>query len=478
MRKVVFFGLILGLIIGNAGFSFNAKAEVYINNVEVFDMRDGQVKISWQTAENTKARIYLGESENNLDRYYYYSEYNTNHLMTAMGLQKNATYYFKIYAINQAGKTTESFLQIFSTKDMKDTLAPEFTQKEVIATTKNGALIAWQTNEETRAEIQYGVRDINLDKRAGDGGFKRYHEIFLYNLDTDQTYYVKIIAEDRDGNKKLGFVSLRTGIYIDNKIDLIISKIEPQSFDAKLVSAHAVTLKWLTNLPAKARIHLGEQAGRYIKSVDEDGEKRTSEHQVTLTDLIANKTYYYKIEVYDSFYGKRAESKEMTFTTVVYVEQKNKVEVLGETTGSELIDSDNDQLSDKYEYEIGTNPFLADSDGDGYHDDVELKFGYDPNVAGSNLGSKLQAANYYQPKRVYNYRVKKDRELWQYVTRRMGKIKISDKNKLILSNAYIYGGYPAEAIVKAIKFGGKTVHPTIPWNKWQETNNYKNYIGK
>ena len=41
---------------------------------------------------------------------------------------------------------------------------------------------------------------------------------------------------------------------------------------------------------------------------------------------------------------------------------------------------------------------------------------------------------------------------------------------------YAYGDYPIPAIARAIRFGGKTVHPTIPWGKWKETDTYKEWI--
>lgn len=56
--------------------------------------------------------------------------------------------------------------------------------------------------------------------------------------------------------------------------------------------------------------------------------------------------------------------------------------------------------------------------------------------------------------------------------------KLSQKDQETLFNAYIYGGYPLEAIVQAVKFSGYTVHPTIHWLTWKETKDYKNYINK
>ncbi|TSC55882.1 MAG: hypothetical protein G01um101418_571 [Parcubacteria group bacterium Gr01-1014_18] len=45
-------------------------------------------------------------------------------------------------------------------------------------------------------------------------------------------------------------------------------------------------------------------------------------------------------------------------------------------------------------------------------------------------------------------------------------------------NAYVYGGYPIDALAKSLIFGGKTVHPSIPWIQWKEAKDYKMYIVK
>jgi hypothetical protein len=59
-----------------------------------------------------------------------------------------------------------------------------------------------------------------------------------------------------------------------------------------------------------------------------------------------------------------------------------------------------------------------------------------------------------------------------------GLIPISAENWPTVVNAYVYGEYPVKAIVQAIRFGGKAVHPTIPHHLWKETEDYKKYINK
>ena len=58
------------------------------------------------------------------------------------------------------------------------------------------------------------------------------------------------------------------------------------------------------------------------------------------------------------------------------------------------------------------------------------------------------------------------------------KIPVARKHWHTIVNSFVYGNYPINAIIKAIKLGGKTVHPTIPFSAWQTARDYKNYIDK
>jgi hypothetical protein len=476
MNKTINFLLILALIFTSMSWAHSASANLDIYNVEVYDMVNGRVKIHWSTIEPTQARVYLGEDPNNLDRFYLYSEYDSAHDLTVSGLQKDTKYYFKIVAINRSGRTSESFLQTFSTKGMIDTIPPEFEYIEVIQTTKDRALVKWKTYEETRADVRYGQEDFNLNKKTSSGSYKTEHEVVIKSLYSKTVYYVKVIAKDRSGNLSTKSISFRSGSMIDQNTPLTISNVVPASFDSTLIDADEATIKWRTNMATKSKIRYGVQSGKYKRGVYVNKSHRELDHEILLTELEPNTTYYYQIHVYDSIYGKSKKSKEYTFTTSVYL---NPVpEVKGVQTGGEFVDSDNDNLSDQFEYAIGTDPFNSDSDGDGYEDGSEFNNGWDPNVAGSSPDTRLQSFRYYMPKRDYDYRVQKDRELRLYVNNRLGNPSVSAGNWRKLSDAYIYGGYPTEAIVASIKHGGKTVHTEIPHSAWRNTQIYQDYINK
>ena len=56
------------------------------------------------------------------------------------------------------------------------------------------------------------------------------------------------------------------------------------------------------------------------------------------------------------------------------------------------------------------------------------------------------------------------------------KIPVHKKHWHTIVNAYIYGNYPILSITQAIKFGGKTVHPEIPFSAWQKAKDYIEWI--
>lgn len=50
---------------------------------------------------------------------------------------------------------------------------------------------------------------------------------------------------------------------------------------------------------------------------------------------------------------------------------------------------------------------------------------------------------------------------------------LSETNWQILTRAYVYGGYPVNAINRAMELGGVTVHPSIPYEAWKGSEDYK-----
>ncbi|MDD4607174.1 MAG: hypothetical protein PHS07_02445 [Patescibacteria group bacterium] len=449
--------------------------EVDISQIEIYDLKDGTARIKWSTLSNpTRGIVYYGLNREHLDKWVGYSLYEIRHESVMTGLEKNQTYYFKILAFNRLQEQTESFIQAFSTKDMIDTIDPKIEKAEVLQTTNDAIALYWKTNEPTKATIYYGID--NVDSLATEinykkTGYNKYHQehvLFIYKLGRNQAYRVKIEALDEAGNKSFHVLRCRTQISTVDYSILQIKDLTPLDPDGTKITNTKATLDWRTNLISKSKISYGTQPGKNGQTLDVVKDSQELEHAITLIDLEPDTKYYYKINIYDALYGRKLTTDEMSFTT-----KPTPVNPVTAQPTSQLVDTDGDGLIDSYEIEIGTDPNNADTDRDGYPDGHEIKYGYSPKGP-----DKLQAQNYFKPTYAQATIDNKKDELEYLLNQNIGEYNLTDNNYQVLLRAYMYGGYPIEAIVKALRFGGKTVHPAISWQTWQHSLDYQTVMNR
>ncbi|MCK5466616.1 fibronectin type III domain-containing protein [Candidatus Parcubacteria bacterium] len=318
MKTLTKIALIITVIFFSTGCNHQSMAFDGFKNIEVYDIENGAAKIKWSTPNwQTKGIIYFGESPSKLERYTGYSLYNYYHETSLSGLQKKKTYYFKIVAIDRLENSKESFLQSFSTKNMKkdDIIKPQFKEQKILQVINNAVAISWATNEETKAVIYYGDEEDNLNKTVKVKSFQKGHELLIYKLKSGTKYYLKIVAIDKSGNKTNGkrFI-FNTNDYKGSGPNLLISDIKPLSHDEELIFSRKVIINFKTNLIAKSVIQYGvaSEKYKYKKTVSKSRELK---HQITLTRLEPDTTYYYKITASDSFNKKKKIISGMTFTT-------------------------------------------------------------------------------------------------------------------------------------------------------------------
>ncbi|MDF1498494.1 MAG: fibronectin type III domain-containing protein [Patescibacteria group bacterium] len=313
--KVIFIGFIVLISIAYAP---QTLASILFGNIQVSEIEDGKAKVKWSTpGQYTRGVVYFGESSDNLNRNTGYSLNSYYHEVFISGLLKKKTYYFKIVAIDVAGNEKESFIQSFSTNSMKrdDLIKPQFGEQKIMQITNNAVAIYWTTDEETSAIIRYGTEEEGMNKTAKASGILTEHELFIYKLKPGEKYHLKIIAKDRAGNETNGKLLIaNTSDYIGVASNLIISNINPLSFDEEYIFSRRITLKFKTNLVAKAFIQYGTTPRRYNKKII-ISKSRKKEHEISLSGLEPNTTYHYRIIAYDSFFKKKIITPEMTFVT-------------------------------------------------------------------------------------------------------------------------------------------------------------------
>jgi hypothetical protein len=319
MKTLIKIALIIAVIFFSTGYNHQAMASIRFENIKVYDIENGIAKIKWSTPEKqTKGIIYFGEDSNNLNRYIGYSLYDYYHETSLTGLKKNKTYYFKITATDKLENKEESFLQSFSTKGMEkeDLIKPRFEEQKILQMINNAVAISWTTDKETKAVIYYGTVEEGLKKTAKFRKFQKEHKLLIHKLKSGTKYHLKIIAEDRSGNKANGkFFVFNTSDYEGDGPALSISNIGPLSFNEELIFSRKIIIKFKTNLVAKSKIQYGVVSGKY-KRKEIVSKSLQKNHQITLRDLDPETAYYYKITAYDSFHRQKKITSEMTFVTM------------------------------------------------------------------------------------------------------------------------------------------------------------------
>ena len=288
--------------------------DLSVTNIEISDMKNNSASISWRTSKaKTKGVVYVGEKQDALNRVFRYNTYSYNHQLSITGLEKNKDYFYKIIIIGSEGDERELFIRTFSTKRMIDTNKPEITELDVVQSCYQGTLLRWTTDEETSAVIAYGTKIDNLDKKSNYKSYSLKHELFLYGLEEDKKYYIKVIASDRDKNEDSYLIST-TAYGSKSQASLSISNIEPISFDDELISARTATIKFRTNMASKAQVLYGTNSSKLKGSVTND-DLHTQKHEITIENLEPLTTYFFKIKAYDSFYKKSVVTEVMSFRT-------------------------------------------------------------------------------------------------------------------------------------------------------------------
>ena len=163
-------------------------------------------------------------------------------------------------------------------------------------------------------------------------------------------------------------------------------------------------------------------------------------------------------------------------TDIKEQDKKSDQNQSGQNTAAPIENSKNinqsiiNQSKSQKENPVSNNISLIDTDRDGYDDAKEMAYNYDYKTpCGQNIfrsdkfayGQGRLASLSDEQCRAKFLKSELDRVIGK------GKYKISAKNWITLVNAFIYGGYNLNDVVKTIK-GNIVIHPSISKSAWQK----------
>lgn len=420
--------LIMAILVLVVALPQAASAQFIIDRITVKDKVNDQdkiigVQINFYTSSPATTRIDYGLTKD----YGFFngsSVYKTYHEIILVGLKSSATYNYRITAVSATGEAVTTLNYTFRTGKISQTTNGNLSVTNVRLTSVGGDyfIATWETPLELKGEIRYNtVEDFRKPAKARASRYGNQYESVVTRLKLNTKYYWQVYVWDNDGNYGTSSVQTVTTASVDNsrKEPLIIRDVSPANqADANITDTTAV-VSWNTNIPAKASVSLKSSTrrggGGTVKATI-----YTIENKAVFTNLKPNTDYTFTIAARD-IHGKRLTTGNFGFTTK-------------------------------------TNTPT-------------------PQVAGASTECYRADWTYWQC-RNFNEEKAKAEELKVYLNQvyKNNVPPAALRNWYTLVNAYTYGGYTKESIVKAVRWGGRTVHPTIPFSAWQTSRDYKDYI--
>ncbi len=311
-KNIALFAL-AGLIAVGCLTASKASAQVTISNIATGVPDNGRVQITWNTSQPAKTDVYFGQSSDKLDKHLGNIEYKTSHQADLTGLKKKTDYYYRIIAFDQSGQRSESFVQYFNTKDMKDTTIPQVSGLKVVQTTDTAAALYFLTDEPTRINMDYGLEAATLDRHWSNYDLRYDHLIIINDLNAGNKYSFRILAKDEDGNTAERSGDFKTDSY-RNYDQIKINNLIPESSNQAPALTERAVVSWDSNVLATSEIIYGTEANNLWQSVRVSNNHQLS-HRAELANLQPNTVYFFKIKMWSELNHKNFESQVYSLKT-------------------------------------------------------------------------------------------------------------------------------------------------------------------
>lgn len=284
-------------------FKIFASSFPFIINVTASEMTTSSAVIGWTTAEVADSQVAYGTTST-------YGSLTTldptmvrQHSQTLSGLLPNTQYYYQVMSTNTAGTLYVSGPFVFTT--LPNIVPGMISDVNVSAVAESSATITWITNTPANSLVEYGLTT-NYGASWGTTPLVTSHSLTLTNLAAGTLYHFRVKSADSNGNEGISgdFTFITAGGEQPN-----LSNIS--SFD----TSQSAIITWTTSTPADSQVDYGPTAS-YGSSTPLDANLVTA-HSVTLSQLVPNTLYHYRVRSTDAG-GTRLVSSDFTFSTPAF----------------------------------------------------------------------------------------------------------------------------------------------------------------
>lgn len=217
-----------------------------------------------------------------------------------------------------------------------DTATPVISDVTVFLITGEGARITWTTDELSNSQVEYGLGTNYGSFSALDTTRTRTHQVDLHGLLPNTTYHFRVRSADPSANLALSPDQGFATVALDTTPP-VISGVEILN-----ILDRSATIRWSTNEIANSIVDFGQTLA--YGSTASDSTHLTF-HQINLSGLLPNTTYYFRIRGNDPSGNKAVSEGHILFTKseIVTISFQN-----GALPSSEYSGCEDATISDDY----------------------------------------------------------------------------------------------------------------------------------
>jgi peroxiredoxin len=204
------------------------------------------------------------------------------------------------YFVNQAGTPSPS-------NGTADITLPSIQSVSTSAIAETGATINWGTGEPTTGKVEYWKSETEVPATRLDENLSTSHSVTLTGLEPGTTYYFKITSTNAVGNQATAEGNLTTLAAADDTAPTI------SAVSSSSITESSATITWNTDEDATSQVEYWETETDVL-TTPLDSELSTS-HNVKLTGLDDNTTYYLKVISKDASGNEATLAGNQPFTT-------------------------------------------------------------------------------------------------------------------------------------------------------------------
>ncbi|GLI38486.1 carboxypeptidase regulatory-like domain-containing protein [Geobacter hydrogenophilus] len=286
-----------------------AKSLVITKGPDVVDLSYNQATISWETDIPADSAIDYSTAGVPGTMRVSDAKREKLHQLTVTNLAQNSPYTATVISSSVDGATAKAPVS-FSTLNPPDTDAPQIIDgPTAIGITDSKASIKWRTDRAADSRVYFGIQGQPMDNFEGETKFLKEHVVVLTNLQPATTYAYYVVSYDPKGN---GPATSSVWTFTTKGTADTTGPTMTTPTVSGITESQAV-ISWTTGEPATTQVAFGLAADLLNSQSATPGLRET--HDITLTNLAAETTYYVKAISADTT-GNQSESTVVSFTTM------------------------------------------------------------------------------------------------------------------------------------------------------------------